>query len=187
MQTFATTYPYCEIKDEKIILNGNIIFQEEDAAFAKFIKSAYSHLNLDYPKFHKMDRLCKLAFIAAYTLLGENGLKGYAPDEIGVVMANTHSTLHTDTKHEESIQDRNNYYPSPAVFVYTLPNIMVGEICIKYNIKGESVFFVSNHFDKNLLLEYSQDMLQDGSAKVCLTGWVDYTENGYYAVLFLVK
>lgn len=187
MQTVATTYPYCEIKDEKIILNGTVILENQGADFAKFIKSAYSHLNLDYPKFHKMDRLCKLAFVAACTLLGENGLAGYAPDEIGVVMANAHSTLHTDSKHEESIQDRNNYYPSPAVFVYTLPNIMVGEICIKYNIKGESVFFVSNSFDKDLLLEYSQDMLQDGSVKVCLTGWVDYTENGYHAVLFLVK
>lgn len=187
MQTLSKTYPYCEIKDEQLILNGNIILHEEGAGFAKFIKSAYSLMNLDYPKFHKMDRLCKLAFVAAYALVGEDGFQGYAPEEIGVVMANAHSTLHTDSKHEESIQDRNNYYPSPAVFVYTLPNIMVGEIAIKYNIKGESVFFVSNEFDKDLLLEYSQDMLADGSAKICLTGWVDYTENGYHAVLFLVK
>ena len=84
-------------------------------------------------------------------------------------------------------KDRADYFPSPAVFVYTLPNIMVGEICIKYKIKGESVFFVNNQFNKKMLLEYSQDMIETGAAKICLMGWVDYTETDYHAVLYLVK
>lgn len=181
------TYPYCEIKGGQINLNGTVIFEQKEATFAKFIKGAYKHFELGYPKFHKMDRLCKLAFIAASVLLQENQLEAYSPEEIGVVMANANSTLHTDSKHADSIRDRDDYYPSPAVFVYTLPNIMVGEICIKYNIKGESVFFVSDEFDPELLTSYSLDLLATRAAEICLTGWVDYTENSYHAILAIIK
>jgi len=183
----TTTYPCCEIKAGEIILNGKVIHENKALPFPQFIKGAYKEFDLNYPKFHKMDRLCKLAFVSAHFLLKGEQLKGYAPEEIGVVMANSTSTLHTDSKYVDSIKDRENYFPSPAVFVYTLPNIMVGEICIKYNIKGESVFFVSNEFDKEMLLEYSQDMIATGTAKICLMGWVDYTATDYHAILYLIQ
>lgn len=176
-----------EIKNEKIYLDGEVIFQMEDSSFVPFIKAAYKNLGFKYSKFHKMDRLCKLAFVAANYLLGENGLEGYQPEEIGMVMANKSSTLYTDSKHCDAIRDREDYYPSPAVFVYTLPNIMIGEIAIRYKIKGESVFFVSDDPNTEMLQEYAQDMIQNGLASVCLAGWVDYTEEEYYAILYLIK
>lgn len=187
MTQLETTYPCCEIKAGEIILDGKLIYENKDLPFPKFIKGAYKELEFNYPKFHKMDRLCKLAFVAANTLLKEGQLDAYDPTEIGVVMSNSNSTLHTDSKYADSIKDRADYFPSPAVFVYTLPNIMVGEICIKYKIKGESVFFVNNQFNRKMLLEYSQDMIETGAAKICLMGWVDYTETDYHAVLYLVK
>ena len=176
-----------EIKNNQITLDGEVIYENKEVPFAKFIKGAYKQFELRYPKFHKMDRLCKLAFVAANLLLKENTFEGIAPEDIGIVMANANSTLHTDSKHADSIQDRANYYPSPAVFVYTLPNIMVGEIAIKYNIKGESVFFCSNEPDEDFLIDYSKSMLANGNAKICLTGWVDYTEKDYHAVLYIIK
>ena len=187
MTQTETNYPCCEIKAGEIIRDGKVIYENKALPFPKFIKGAYKEFELNYPKFHKMDRLCKLAFVAANLLLKEGQLDDYDPTDIGVIMVNSNSTLHTDSKYADSIKDRDNYFPSPAVFVYTLPNIMVGEICIKYKIKGESVFFVSNQFDKDMLLEYSQDMLDTGAAKICLMGWVDYTETDYHAVLYLVK
>lgn len=187
MKDLATIYPCCEIKGEQITLNGELVFELKESSFPKFIKAAYKHFELSYPKFHKMDRLCKLAFVAANILFQNHPLDGYAPEDIGVVMANANSTLHTDSKHAASIKDREDYYPSPAVFVYTLPNIMVGEICIKYNIKGESIFLVSNTFNQDLLFEYSQDMLEDNSAQICLMGWVDYTADNYRAILYLIQ
>ncbi len=187
MENTAATYRQCEIKNGEIFLNGKLIFEKKEVPFAKFIKGAYKHFELRYPKFHKMDRLCKLAFVTANLLLEDNQLKEYKPEEIAVVMSNSNSTLHTDSKHANSIKDKENYFPSPAVFVYTLPNIMVGEICIRYKIKGESVFFVSNEYDKEMLTEYSREMIDCGDAKICLCGWVDYTEANYYANLYLVK
>jgi 3-oxoacyl-(acyl-carrier-protein) synthase len=181
------TYRSCEIKSESIYIDGQLIYEQADLSFAKFIKGAYKHFQLNYPKFHKMDRLCKLAFVCAHLLLEQSPLNDVEPEEIAIVMANANSTLHTDQKHADSINDRSNYFPSPAVFVYTLPNIMVGEICIKYNIKGESVFFVSNEYDPNMLLNYSNALLDSNKAKICLTGWVEYTADHYYAQLHLIK
>ena len=186
METRAATYRHCEIKNGKIILNGKLLFEKADVPFAKFIKSAYKHFELAYPKFHKMDRLCKLAFVTANLLLN-NQLEGYASEDIGIVMSNSNSTLHTDSKHSKSIIDKDNYFPSPAVFVYTLPNILVGEISIKYKIKGESVFFVSNEFNKDMMIEYSEDMIACGDAKICMTGCVYYTEADYHSIIYLIK
>jgi len=175
-----------EIKNEQIYLNEEVVFQKKDTTFVPFIKAAYKTFEIKYSKFHKMDRLCKLAFVAAHVLLEGGELDDYQAEEVGVVMANKHATLHTDSRHSQSISDRENYYPSPKVFVYTLPNIMVGEICIKYNIKGESVFFVSNSPNTELLQTYAQDMIDNGLAKKCLAGWVDYTEKDYYALIHLL-
>lgn len=176
-----------EIKKEQIFLDGKLIFEKKESSFVPFIKETYKVFELKYPKFHKMDRLCKLAFVAANLLLEKNELDGYEAADIAIIMANAHSTLHTDKKHCDTIKDKENYYPSPKNFVYTLPNIMVGEICIKYNIKGESLFLVSNEPNNELLNTYAQDLLDDGLAKICLTGWVDYTEKNYCAKLAIIK
>jgi hypothetical protein len=170
------------------IFHNQAIWMEAPALpFGKFIKQAYRQLDWNYPKFHKMDRLCKLATVAARVLLQNGDLAPYTPSEIAVVVANRTATYHTDSKHVASITDRANYYPSPAVFVYTLPNILVGELCIQYNIKGESAFFIQEQADWPFLLDYSQLLLQNGAAKICLTGWVDYTEQDYNAELHLLK
>lgn len=176
----------CQISQGQILHNQAVWLEEKALPFGKFIKQAYRQLEWKYPKFHKMDRLCKLATVTARVLLQNEALEGYAPEEIGVVIANKTATYHTDSKHIASI-DPSNYYPSPAVFVYTLPNILVGELCIQYNIKGEAAFFIQEEANLAFLEDYSQLLLESGAAKVCLTGWVEYTEAHYHSELQLLK
>lgn len=183
IQSLAT----CQITQGQIIHNQTVWLEEKELPFGKFIKQAYRQLEWTYPKFHKMDRLCKLATITTRVLLQDGGLEGYAPEEIGIVIANKTATYHTDSKHIASIQDRSNYYPSPAVFVYTLPNILIGELCIQYNIKGEAAFFIQEQPNLPFLFDYSQLLLESGAAKICLTGWVDYTDPYYNTELHLLK
>jgi len=90
-----------------------------------FAKGLYRFMNLKYPKFHKMDELCKLGFLASEILLDSNTEVG---EDTALVFSNRASSLDTDRKHQLSIKDRKDFYPSPAVFVYTLPNIIMGEI-----------------------------------------------------------
>ena len=60
-----------------------------------------------------------------------------------MVFANSNSSLDVDIKHNASIADKEKYFPKPAVFVYTLPNIMLGELSIRHLLRGENIFFVS--------------------------------------------
>ena len=93
-----------------------------------------------------MDNLSKLAFLAADLLL-KNEVNEGEENNIALLFANKSSSLDTDVKHQESIADRQNYFPSPAVFVYTLPNICMGEISIRHKLYTENSFFIFAQFN----------------------------------------
>ena len=125
---------YCSIKNNEISLNNSVIYKDESDSFIAFIKAAYKAENTKYPKFFKMDNLSKLAFLAADVLLKNENLNPEIDNDIAIVFSNKASSLDTDRKHQQSIQNKESYYPSPAVFVYTLPNTCIGEISIKYKL-----------------------------------------------------
>ncbi len=182
---------YCHIKKGKVSRNGKTLFQEEDEEFSSFIKSAYKDFETGYPKFFKMDNLSKLAFLAADVLLKKENLNLEVENNIALVFSNRASSLDTDRKHQQSIENKEAYFPSPATFVYTLPNICLGEISIKYKLYSENSFFIFADFNAEYLYLYAKSLLQSGKAEQVLCGWVDYDEeNGndsYEAFLYLVK
>ena len=92
-----------------------------------------------------MDSLSKLGWLAAEILLKDSFNKEALSVRkmSGLVFANANSSLDTDIKYYETAKD----IASPALFVYTLPNIVIGEICIRHNFKGENAFFISEQFD----------------------------------------
>ena len=65
-----------------------------------------------------MDNLCKLAFLSAEIVLNDSDILKEERN-VALVFSNNASSLDTDRKHQEAINDKDNYYPSPAVFVYT--------------------------------------------------------------------
>ena len=154
--------------------NGEFIFRLDGADASSFLKSAYRHLGIGYPKFFKMDNLCKLAFLAAEPLMSDGLVKErYADSAVGIILQNSSSSLTTDEKHQESIADRQNYFPSPSVFVYTLPNIMVGEIAIRHRIKGENDVLITSAPDASLLFSTVSELFMNGRAECCLAGWIE--------------
>ncbi|MEJ0079473.1 MAG: hypothetical protein WDM78_00555 [Puia sp.] len=52
---------------------------------------------------------------------------------------------------------------SPALFVYTLPNIVIGEISIRRHFKGENAFFVFKQFDGNFIEKYVRGLFEKQS------------------------
>jgi len=171
----------CTIEHSKITVDGNLIFESPAETFQEFAKEAYKSLDLSYPKFHKMDHLSKLAFLSAETILKDDDHSRTA-----IVFANRSSSLDTDFKYQESINDQDNFYPSPAVFVYTLPNICVGEISIKHKMQTENAFFVLDEFDENFLNDYSEQILLSGKADKVLCGWVELYQENYKAFVYLL-
>lgn len=177
----------CSIKEGSVFLNQTMVFKDTDSSFAEFSKAAYKNLEMKYPKFFKMDNLSKLALLTADYLLKEEGFTPESPANIALVLANRASSLDTDRKHQDSIQDKNNYYPSPAVFVYTLPNICLGEISIKYKLYTENSFFIFDNFQPQKLLSYSNALLDSNKAEYALCGWVDFDGEAYESFLYLVS
>jgi hypothetical protein len=177
---------YCIIHDNKIILDGATIFKAGGTGFSDFSKKAYQHFDLNYPKFYKMDHLSKLAFLGAELLLKDE-IDMDKENNVGIVLANKSSSLDTDVKFQQSISDEENYFPSPAVFVYTLPNICIGEIAIRRQLKSENYFFIFEDFNPLFMHNFSNILIGTGKAEKVLCGWVEYFGEDYKAFLYLVS
>ena len=173
----------CSITRNKINKNGQLVF-EHPGSSDEFLSAAYTRSEITYPKFHKMDQLCKLGILATEFLLKDSGhAEKYGDTETGVVLSNANSSLDVDLKYAKTIQGG----ASPALFVYTLPNIVIGEISIRWRFKGENAFFVFKQFDGNFIAQYIRSLFENRLIKNCICGWVDILKEDYYALLFLVE
>ncbi len=172
-------------------VNGkNIFLHDNYSDFAGFSKSLYKYLNISYQKFYKMDNLSKMAFLASEILLNETNFKQkYNPEDIAIILSNGSSSSDTDAKYFETIKNRADYFPAPSVFVYTLANVMVGEISIRHGIKGENCVFISEKFDPEFLKNYTEILFRMGRAKAAIIGRVDYDypHAGHEAVLYFIE
>ena len=173
----------CRINNGTAWKESAVLFQQEDAAPAVFFPALYKALQVNYPKWYKMDRLSQLGILAAEILFRDAGFSAKEhPVNTAIVLANNHSSLDTDLRFSEQLDE----IPSPAVFVYTLPNIVIGEISIKYGIKGEQAFYIMEKPDLDFLLQYVRTLFAEGQTEHCIVGWIDLFKEQYSADLFLV-
>ncbi len=183
MQPVPAITGSCLIASNKIFLDGQLVFEEPGNSVG-FLDKIYGHFEIAYPKYHKMDNLCKLGFLAAEILLkGRQLKKKYKDSETGLVLSNSHSSLDVDLRYEKTIRTG----ASPALFVYTLPNIVIGEISIRHHFKGENAFFVFKRFDGKFIVQYVTGLFENKLIRNCICGWVDFLKEDYRALLFLVE
>lgn len=146
------------------------------------LTNIYREIVGDYPKFFKMDLLSKLGFIGFEKLIQQ--VRTTQPDfaldneKTVVIVANKSSSLKNDTDFQETIKDKNNYYPSPALFVYTLPNIVAGEIAIRHKLFGETACYVINDRQDMEPIVQSTMMLTDATQIVA--AWIECSSSDKY-------
>jgi len=173
---------FVRIKQGKVLHNGSIPAGPEAGDAGQLYRS----LGSTYPKFFKMDHLCKWAWLGAEILLrGDEGSWLYEAldkSRIAVVLTTTDGCLEVDKRYAETL----NTVPSPALFVYTLPNIMLGEICIRHGFTGEQRSTVMERFDAEELLYQASDLLLNRGATHCLFGKVDAVDDYQDVCLFWV-
>lgn len=175
---------HCVISNNVVYSNGEALFQNKDTDAGAFLLSAYQFLELKYPKFYKMDNLCKLGLLASEVLLKDSGIGDkYNQNEIGIVLTNSNSSLDADIRYYEQAKTA----ASPALFVYTLPNIVIGEISIKNKFKGENAFFIFEQFDAAFVAQYVAYLLNNNILQACICGWVDLLKDDHKAVLYIVE
>lgn len=172
------------ISNNTVYKNGKAVFENREAGLQEFLLSIYQYVGFKYPKYHKMDNLSKLGWLAAEILLKDSFEPNmYLPEDVGLILANANSSLDTDLKYFETTKD----IASPGLFVYTLPNIMTGEICIRHNFKGENAFFIFEKFDAGFIQQYVNNLINNNTLQACICGWVDLLKDQYKAVLTLVE
>lgn len=132
-----------------------------------------------------MDNLSKLGYIASIKLL--NGFNfDCNPSEIALVLSNKSSSLDSDLKHQNCIDTMPIEEISPAIFVYTLANIVAGEIAIKHKIQGETSFFISESYNEKFMKQYAANLIEKGS-KYVIYGWCELLGSEYSANITMIK
>jgi len=168
------------IRNSKVFKNGKIIFQADtDIGMSKLLKNIYKDQNLKYPKFFKMDSLSKLGYLGIELLTDGKIQDKKTP----LVFANSASSLETDEAYAETMDE----FPSPSLFVYTLPNIMLGEISIRHQLRSENIFLISKTFDPVQFIDHSKILFKQPNIENVVCGWVNLHNNDYDVFLWQIS
>ena len=200
---FTTTHTI-RITPEEVILDQRKLWEgkeelgeQEGQEHHSLLTSLYKQMIGNYPKFYKMDGLSRLGFVASEILL--NAEKGDTDverreeegerllEERAIIFFNHTSSIVSDRNYKESINDKDNYFPSPSIFVYTLPNIVTGEIAIRNHFHGETSFFILPDKDEKMMEEILQASCRDAQSKSFLTGWIDYEDERHFEADLKIK
>lgn len=200
---FTTTHTI-RITPEEVILDQRKLWEgkkelgeQEGQEHHSLLTSLYKQMIGNYPKFYKMDGLSRLGVVASEILL--NAEKGDTDverreeegerllEERAIIFFNHSSSIASDRNYKESINDKDNYFPSPSIFVYTLPNIVTGEIAIRNHFHGETSFFILPDKDERLMEEILQASCRDAQSKSFLTGWIDYEDERHFEADLKIK
>lgn len=173
---------YSNIIHNRIYVNGKMWMSADNLPFDSFAETAYRKLDVNYPKFHKMDKLTRLGWLAAELIVEKNQVGD--PYKKGIVISEKHGSMDTDLRHIGQMQSG---HASPAVFVYSLPNIVLGDICIRHGWKGENTCFISEKFDPSQQVRYISQLLTEGVLDSCLGGWLDLVRNSYQAFFYTIS
>ena len=169
----------------KKVLETKLSFGAEGAE--KLVELYRTHVG-NYPKFFKMDPLCRLGFVASEMLLNQENPRKFDCEDRAIVLFNRSASLADDSAYQKTIRDPEDYYPSPAVFVYTLPNIVTGEIAIRNKYYGESSFYVMEERDDELMMRTAALAFRDPAITSVLAGWVECPDPEHYeADLFILE
>lgn len=199
-----TTSHTIRITPEEVILDQQKLWEgkeelgeQEGKEHHSLLTSLYKQMIGNYPKFYKMDGLSRLGFVASEILL--NAEKGETDverreeegerllEERAIIFFNHSSSIASDRNYKESINDKDNYFPSPSIFVYTLPNIVTGEIAIRNHFHGETSFFILPDKDERMMEEILQASCRDAQSKSFLTGWIDYEDERHFEADLKIK
>ena len=166
------------ITPDEAILNGQKLSTTKQGG--ALLTELYREKINDYPKFFKMDELCKLGFVASELLLQDCGDRHEGTADRAIVLFNRTGSLCNDRNYQKTINDMENFFPSPSLFVYTLPNIVTGEIAIRNHYYGETSFYVLDEDDPALIRSMAEEVILQGRAKSVICGWLDCEDKDHF-------
>lgn len=163
-----------------------INFDPTDMVDGNILTAIYRRIGSDYPKFFKMDGFSKTGVLLSDLLFYQQNVPSVNDfkDNASVIVFSRSGTFQTDLKFEETISDVQNFFPSPSIFVYTLPNIVTGEIALRHGIHGETAYYSTEKFDPAQIESIVSDTLPYNSC--ALVAWIDFYSPQQYGIMFVV-
>ena len=156
------------ISPEALFIDGEPLpVEEKGQAMLSALYKAHLGDNL---RFFKMDPFSRLTYLSAGLLLKD--LK-VAPESLSILLFNQTGSILADRKHLGTFMGEAGFYPSPAVCINTLPNIVVGELANRYRVKGETTFLILPERNEALMEAITKVTLAAAGPVTMVTGWVD--------------
>jgi len=141
----------------------------------------------DGSRFFKMDLYSRLAY-AGTSLLAKDALEDADPEDRALFIFTQNGSVLADRKHLSTFSNPEEFFPSPAIFINTLPNVVLGEIAVKNSIKGETTLVLLPHRDEAAMNRIIEATVSATRPSVMLCGWVDCeAEDSFIADLEMLK
>ena len=104
------------------------------------------------------------------------------------MLFNYSSSISSDKDFYASICNRNDFFSSPSVFVYTLPNIVTGEIAIRNGYHGETSFIILSKKKPDVMKQIVSSIFMDRQTSSLIAGWINANnEDDFEAELYIAK
>lgn len=184
-ETRLSTVRTVDIGAGRVAVDGDeVLTTAPGTDFGTLARLAYRDLGRPYPKFFKMDDLCKLGHLGAEYLLAGAETDDATRRDMAILLANRSSSLDTDMAYVRQMEAGT---PGPSTFVYTLPNIVIGEICIRHHIMGESLFIILPRREDEKIRQMAGQMLDLSRSRLVICGWCEKMGPDYDLHMELLK
>ena len=172
------------LTSDSVTLDGQVVPTQSKGR--DMLTELYKKYVGDYPRYYKMDILSKAAFVCSEMLLEAEGNRdGHGEDRAVILFSHT-ASIASDRAFLRTITD--GYYPSPSVFVYTLPNIAAGEIAIRNGYHGETAFYVLPQKADDMINMIVEASFGDRGTQSSICGWINCDdENIFEAEMAIMK
>jgi len=178
---------HVSLKQRRLSVDNDVVFAGElNMATHDFLTELYRFLKPDYLRFFKMDPLSKTLFLASEAILQGYDLLPEERSETALVFYNNHSSLEVDKQFQATIKS-NAFFPSPSLFICTLPNIALGEIAIRNRFMGENCTFIAPNFDAEQCVFHVEALFKEGSSAHVWCGWFDFADEVAEADIFWIS
>ena len=167
-----------------VILDSKPI--EVEGSGKSMITTLYKKFVNDYPKFYKMDMLSRVAFVASELLVQAESPQVCDTEDRAIIFFNHSSSIVADRAFLATLTE-DSYYPSPSVFIYTLPNIAAGEIAIRNNYHGETSLYILKEKSERLINDILSSTFMDKGIRSAICGWIDCDSEDCFEVDLFIK
>ncbi|MCK6500944.1 MAG: hypothetical protein L6Q38_15815 [Nitrospira sp.] len=117
----------------------------------------------DPSRFARMDPMCRLGLMAVEILrVNWDSMTAAQRESVGVCLETQLGSIDTDIRFLQTTR--------PSLFAYTLPSTLIGEVCIRYRLKGPSLCLMNSAGDEGSALAEATEWIRTGAASgvICL-------------------